>query len=52
MSDLTKEVESLVKKASEGASLQALQFSQAALNAANTMRVLADTPRQPQRDDK
>lgn len=45
MSNLTEQVESLVKQAGqEKSSLYALQFSQAALNAANALRVLVDIP--------
>ena len=45
MSNLTEQVESLVKQVGqEQSSLYALQFSQAALNAANALRVLVDIP--------
>jgi len=42
MSDTTKQVEALIEKASqEGNAAQAMQFSQAALNAAQALTVLA-----------
>ena len=43
MTNLFSEVESLIKKAETGVNpLHALQFSQAAVNAANALRVHAD----------
>jgi len=45
MTELFDEVKSLIKKAEKvDNALQALQFSQAALNAGNALRVLADIP--------
>ncbi len=50
MSNLTEneQVKSLIKRAEKDHnSLYALQFSQAALNAANALRVLVDIPSPP-----
>lgn len=45
MGNLTNEVELLIKRIEkEGNTLHVMQLSQAALNAANALRVLADIP--------
>ena len=45
MSKQYKEIDQLIKKASEeDSSLYAMQLTQAALNAANALRVLVDIP--------
>jgi len=45
MSNNTQDIEKIIEKASkEDDPLRAMQFTQAALNAANAVRVLADMP--------